>query len=278
LLTVVTPVVPPEDSSDDVYDYFGEEEVAAAGRDLERLRGQFTQATQIDTDVVVGSAADAIVERARATAADFIVMATHSRSGLPRALLGSVTGRVIRRSGTPVLAIRPDVLAPPQVPRRILVPLDGSELASAVVPHACKLADALKATLVLYTVAGRGPIAPLMTKIESVAEGISNQGINVGVHHGEGDAGPAIVSFAAHSQCSLIAMSTHGRSGLGRWTMGSVTDWVIHYAPVPVMAVRPLQVPTTTSLTLKPAEPEPVTQREVTVTFTGAQAQLQPVR
>lgn len=273
LLTVVPAVELPEFSSDDYYDYFGEQAVADAGTALERLRGRFTQATQIDT-VVVGSPADMIIERARTISADVIVMGTHSRTGLPRALLGSVTGQVIRRSGTPVLAIRPDVLAPPQAPHRILVPLDGSELAAAVVPHASKLAKALKATLVLYTVVGRGPITPLLTKVESTAEAISNQGIDVEVRHGEGDAGAAIVAFAAHSQCSLIAMSTHGRSGLGRWTMGSVTDWAIHYATVPVLAVRPRQIPATTALSLAPNEHQTHGDQPVLVTFTDEQARL----
>ncbi|HEY3116282.1 MAG TPA: universal stress protein [Chloroflexota bacterium] len=273
LLTVVPQVEMPELSSDDVYDYYGEQEVAAASRALARLRGRFTRATQIETDVVVGAPADMIIERARATSADLIVMATHNRGGLPRVLMGSVTGRVIRRSGTPVLAIRPDLLAPPQAPRRILVPLDGSELAAAVVPYACKMADTLKATLVLFTVADRGPMGPLLAKIESTAEAIGNQRIEVEVYHSDGDPGSAIAVFAAHSDCSLIAMSTHGRAGLGRWTVGSVTDWVIHYAPVPVMAIRPLQVPAA-ALSFAAHEPETPDARPVVVTFTDKQAQL----
>jgi nucleotide-binding universal stress UspA family protein len=75
-------------------------------------------------------------------------------------------------------------------------------------------------------------------RLESVQAELQAQGLQAHLEVGSGDPGEAIVTFAARRECGMIAMSTHGRHGLGRWAMGSVTDWVIRHAHAPVLADR----------------------------------------
>jgi hypothetical protein len=82
-----------------------------------------------------------------------------------------------------------------------------------------------------------------MEHLETVAGGLRAQGISVEVAVESGDRAEAITSFADRSGCGLIAMSTHGRRGVGRWALGSVMDAVVRQAEVPVLALRPVPSP-----------------------------------
>lgn len=268
-----------------------EAEAQEAQGALSRRRSRFRRARSIDARVLRGDAADVIVARAQEWAATLVVMASHGRSGVARALLGSVAGAVIRRSGVPVLVVRSDLLAPARVPQRVLVPLDGSDLASAVLPCVVPLAKQLDSTLVLISVAelppqslpvqgasiplGRMPVHPpaqAMEYLDRVADDLRAQGVACEVRVEHGDPASAITRAADGSGCDLIAMSTHGRHGLGRWALGSVTDSVMRRAQVPVLAVRPLQVPTSSRLKLRLAETSPLDDaRPVEVRLTARQ-------
>src|SRR6266487_2246759 len=116
-----------------------------------------------ETDIPVGAAfldgaitdsvADLIAAHAREHRADLIVMTTHGRGGLARVWLGSVADELVRRLPMPVLLQRPDQRAPvtavAQPPRRILIPLDGSANAEAVLPYALALGQATQAQYTL---------------------------------------------------------------------------------------------------------------------------------
>lgn len=274
-----------------VYRRLVEEEKAEVGLALSRARSRFSRAKYVETTVLAGWPADMIVARAHITEATLVAMASRGRGGVTRALLGSVASAVIRRSGVPVLAIRADLLMPPHIPKRVLVPLDTSDLARAVLGHVVPLAQQLDWTLVLYSVTdippqtipiqgaaiplGRTPSQPpaeVMEYLDHVAGDLRSQGLTVEVEVGSGDRAQAIVEAAHGTRSGLIAMSTHGRHGLGRWALGSVTDAVLRQAEVPVLAVRPLQMPASSTIPLHRAEAPPANDEpSLTVTLTGRQ-------
>jgi nucleotide-binding universal stress UspA family protein len=148
--------------------------------------------------------------------------------------------------------------------KHILVPLDGSELARAALPHAIEVAKCTGADLTVFTVVEPGSypwicdpygIAPTLAAdeveqerddrlkqakscVEAVASEISAHDIVV---HGEtavGDPASCICEYAREASIDLIVMSTHGRSGIAQWVYGSVASKVLHGASVPVLLVR----------------------------------------
>ena len=143
---------------------------------------------------------------------------------------------------------------------RILVPLDGSALAETALGTAVDLARQTRATLVLlraaeaHTFPGADPTdAQILVVREAedylagVASRLGREGdaVETGVWYGP--AAPAIVDAARLRKASLIVMSTHGRSGLGRLVMGSVAESVLRGTDVPILLLRapgaPVQIP-----------------------------------
>jgi nucleotide-binding universal stress UspA family protein len=142
---------------------------------------------------------------------------------------------------------------------RILVPLDGSETAEAVLPAAQALAGPLGAELVVLrvvepltaveAVATAGVVAPdtlFLRELEAkeylgrVRERLARAGLRVRAELRRGQAAPEILAAVADTQADLVAMSSHGRSGLGRLLFGSVAQAVLARATVPVLVVRAL--------------------------------------
>ena len=236
---------------------------------LNRMRQQFERegiATTIEA--VVGPAADAIVQAASSHKAGLIAMATHGRSGVDRWRLGSVSDRVLRTASVPVLLVRPPEaqsaarVAAPTI-QHILLPLDGSERSASAVPAATFLAKAFSVPVtVMRTVSftwyaaetGASPydgmdgeaaqdiLTALEDEARGYAEGVANQlrkdGIEARISISHANPGAAITDLAAATPGSVVVMSTHGRSGLGRTLLGSVTDHVIRSSLSPVLVVR----------------------------------------
>jgi len=143
--------------------------------------------------------------------------------------------------------------------KKILVPLDGSSMAEAALPLARNLAECYGAEMVLLHVNTPLPMqyyAPEIMEAVTEMEQSTRVESNTYIHHtvanlmnrgikahavlmDDNTAADAILDYTEHNGVDLIAMSTHGRSGLGRWLLGSVTDKVIHGAKVPVLLVRP---------------------------------------
>lgn len=235
--------------------------MARARRVLDAVRGALPDAIDVETTVLRGDPAEVIVSHAAERGARMIIMATHAREGIARALLGSVAGAVLERSGIPVMLLNPTLETPPRVPRRVLVPLDGSPLADAVLPVVLPLAQELGSSLILFTVTvlppptlpvqgasiPLGPPLPyspaeVAQHLETVAAEARSRGIAAEIAVGSGDRAESIVRAAVERECDLIAMSTHGRHGLGRWLVGSVTERVVRTSEVPVLAICPPEI------------------------------------
>ena len=142
--------------------------------------------------------------------------------------------------------------------KKILVPLDGSPLAEAVLPHAQALAKSEGAEIVILRV----PVVPnlemlsrtpgLATQVIEDAEieteeylkaevtKLSKEGAKVSSLIREGPIPEMILKAADDVHADVIAMSTHRRSGVQRWLMGSVADRVVHHSHIPVMLIHPI--------------------------------------
>jgi nucleotide-binding universal stress UspA family protein len=141
--------------------------------------------------------------------------------------------------------------------KKILVPLDGSKLAEAVLPHAEALAKSENAEIIILRVPTT-PASEFMARDPSVASmirqsvmeeaeeyvhdkvgTIEEEHIKATGMTREGPVPEMILEVADETHADMIAMSTHGRSGIQRWLMGSVADKIVHHAHIPVMLIHP---------------------------------------
>ncbi|WP_255190618.1 ferredoxin Fer [Natronobeatus ordinarius] len=188
-----------------------------------------------------------------------IVMGTHGRTGLSRFVLGSVAEQTLRESPIPVVTVHEGTDVEPTIDR-LLVPTDGSDSAAAAVSHAIDLATATDATLEVVHVDGRRlqrdpdryefPGADEKTGVDAVDEAVERaleaglEPVHATVLPGRAD--QAILAHAAKRDADAIVLGTHGRTGVRRYLLGSVTERVVRFAGVPVFAVKPEPGPTTT--------------------------------
>jgi nucleotide-binding universal stress UspA family protein len=190
-----------------------------------------------------------ILERARTSNADLIVMATHGRGPLGRFFLGSVSDQVVRQVEVPVLLIGPHeprrgLIPEPQL-ENVLVPLDGSALAEGVLGPAAELARLMEARCTLVRVIVPADVqTPVEVEarayLERVAGGLRRQGLLVQTHVALGRVpADAILERARALRCDLIALATHGLGGVRRMVLGSVADQVIRGSSYPVLVCRP---------------------------------------
>jgi nucleotide-binding universal stress UspA family protein len=226
-----------------------------------------------ETGVFTGPAAVSILDAVIAYKADAVVITSHGRTGLPRWALGSVAEHVIRHATVPVMVLRERGSSPAEpVPGRVYAPrvlvgLDGSSLAEAVLEPAIDTAKAMAtpdapalhlALVVSPSVimeAGMSEQVAMATAngyLASVAEKIRTRHAGVVVTWKatiNADAASGLLRVAENADnsndangfgtCSVIALATHGRSGLSRWMFGSVTERVLHTTTLPMLIVRP---------------------------------------
>ena len=124
--------------------------------------------------------------------------------------------------------------------KRIMVPLDGSDLAQTALPHALELCRALSATLVLLHVRDTRQGSPEAARrfLDFTRSRHANDGVTIETLVREGPVAEAIVRAAKQEQIDVIAMATHGRSGLQRAVYGSVAEHVLRSSTRPVLLVR----------------------------------------
>jgi len=143
----------------------------------------------------------------------------------------------------------------------LLVPLDGSHLAEAALPHALELASKFNSEIslvwviqpphLIMTAANGSVYAQLLTEMRNQSEqdahayltdhqeSLQQQGFIVHTQVTEGEnVADALLQVASDLEVDAIVMSTHGRGGLSRWVFGSVADKVLRYAAVPVLLIR----------------------------------------
>jgi nucleotide-binding universal stress UspA family protein len=135
--------------------------------------------------------------------------------------------------------------------KKILVPLDGSALAEAILPQVTELARVHGAELVILRVAlahafpGADPTEAQLQAVresekylEGVEQSLKGGGLRVSSVVRYGQAAEEVLDHAAFAGTDLIAMSTHGRTGVSRWVLGSVTEKVLRASSTPLLLVR----------------------------------------
>jgi nucleotide-binding universal stress UspA family protein len=238
---------------------------AAIGEVAQTLVADGVQATG---RVIEGTVVEALSEHATAIGADLVIMTTHGRSGLERLWLGSVATSFLHRAPCPVFLVRPsgETAPDPASPLpggSLLVPLDGSRFADAIVPHAVVFSQSVGVPISLFTVAipNAIPMAPFGTealladegdltrqeheaqqRLEALAASLPD-GATVDVAT-DMTAARAIIEKAASSGAGVIAMATHGRTGIARLVLGSVADAVLRGAPQAMLLYRPTDLET----------------------------------
>jgi nucleotide-binding universal stress UspA family protein len=168
---------------------------------------------------------------------DLVVMATHGRSGLARAFMGSVTEQVVHHGRLPVLCVRPGAIS--RLPyRRIVVTTDLSEPSRRALPWAASLAEAFGARLTaVHAPAGPSAIPSAEAVREFLGAGMAGEAeVRVTA---PGPAWSAIVRAAEELQADLIVMSGRGHDSLGDHILGSTTDRVLRHAPCAVLVISP---------------------------------------
>lgn len=255
-----------------------------------------TEGLKPERVTLVGIPAEEILNALRASGADAVILCSHGRTGLLRWALGSVAQRVVHQASVPVLVLHEQGTLPTmdaQHPLRALVALDGSWLAEAALGPAVTLVSALapqgrgnvhlvqvvrlppgepaararEAALLeaqdyLSRIAEqlkKGPLSTLQVQITwSAVADKDVAGTLVNMAQG----GKSAQSAGSAGGFDVIAMGTHGRGGLQRWVMGSVTERVLSAARLPVLVVRPKEVVVTSRLDTSSPQRETTTQTQ----------------
>jgi nucleotide-binding universal stress UspA family protein len=229
--------------------------------ELRRFVAPVAETVPVDTVVVSGEPARAVIEKAWALESDLLVLGTHGRSGFERFVLGSVTEKVLRRATCPVLTVPPAVADRPTAGRppykRILCPVDFSATADRALRYACSLAEEAKARLTVLHVLEWFPDQEIrehrhfdVPEYRRFLEEDARRRLADAIPEdartwcepaekvGCGKAWREILRVAADETSDAIVMGVHGRGAFDLALFGSTTNHVVRQAHCPVLTVR----------------------------------------
>ena len=189
-----------------------------------------------DTHVLHGQCIDQIKSFAARNGSDAIVIGTHGRAGLSRAVLGSVAEGIVRRSDIPVVTVHEDdeMRTGP-----LAVAMDSSPAALAALDVGIAIAASRQMkSMIVYVCNATTVPADANLLLERAAERARNHGIVTQLVMREGDAADELLAAAEEDDCCMLVMGTHGRSPLARFIVGSVATAVVERAHIPVVTVR----------------------------------------
>jgi nucleotide-binding universal stress UspA family protein len=237
------------------------------GAYLEKKAGELLSSGVAASPLVVeGDAASEILNLAEQNHVGLIIISTHGRSGISRWALGNIANKVLRASHIPTLLIKSsgsETVSAGKALGSILVPLDGSQFAEAIIPYVEGLAQVMDSEVTLLRViepvrlphlAGYGQWVDwekyekdLLAEAEKEANryldsqerALRDKGVKVSAISLLGKPAETILQYADDNSCSLIALSTHGFSGMTKWAYGSVASRIIEGSSEPVLLVRP---------------------------------------
>ena len=217
----------------------------------------------VESAVLAGDPAQEIVDYAEREDIDLIVMSTHGRTGVTRWALGSVADRVLRATRKPLALIRAKNTGANTVPKgiisKILVTVDGSKQSEVVILYVEELASKIRSEVVLlhvlepsyyiFTVGGfqydaysekqRNSMKAFYGDyLEGKANKFRGRGITTKYQVMFGIVAEVIIDFSDKIKADFVAMSTHGRSGVSRWVLGSVAERVLRAGNTSLLLVR----------------------------------------
>ncbi len=211
----------------------------------------------VECELGFGAGFEVVIGAAERHGADLIVAGARGRTAWKALLLGSTAARLISRARCPVLTVHPTDAAPPRPVRTVLVPTDFSEDAALAIEAATRMLGAPSADqrLVLlhahhvpyeatYLPASvlEDAISEADTRakrmLEELAATLRRSGVTIDTVTYHLEPMEAILDHARSVGADLVAMGTHGRSGLNRLVFGSTAERVVASAPCPVLTVR----------------------------------------
>ena len=228
------------------------------------IRKEGDSGFKVTTKIGAGEPADNICHLVDKDRIDLLIMTSVSASGLKISkTLGSVTDHVCRTVPIPVLLVRPQdvqrIESKKQLINRILIPLDGSDFSKQALPVGVALATRLKVPVTVfqmvqssypyvpsdfvskidYNKLGEGEEQMVRGEMAALAQKLTASGLMaVSAVTSGTDAANEIIQTAKDSDIDLIVMSSHGRSGLGRWLIGSVAEKILRYGETPLLLVN----------------------------------------
>lgn len=235
---------------------YSEEEARRYLEEVERQGAEVGVPTAVA--VQTGPVAESIISYAQKQAINLIVMSSHGRSGFGRWVYGSVAEKVLRQACCANVIVRQPENSPPlDTFRHILICLDGSPLAEQILTPILPLARAINARLTFLRVIQPAFLAIETIALEQMMEQVDNierdnakvylsQLLNclpvgdlpVDVKCVVGSPAESIIDYAQENEVDLIAMSSHGRSGVSRWVYGSVAEKVLRGAGCSTFIIR----------------------------------------
>ncbi len=207
------------------------------------------------SDLRIGAPVGTILEAIEELGAGLAVAGTRGLTGLKHLLLGSTAEHLVQKAPCPVLTVHDDFAVPDGV-ERVLIPTDFSDDARHALDVAAGIFHADKPSVVLvhafqipleYTNFAGSYMPPDLierareqsnTNLAEAAKALAELGFPVETVAREGYAPQVIEELARERDVDLIAMGTHGRSGLKHAVLGSTAERVVQHAPCPVLTVR----------------------------------------
>lgn len=233
-------------------------------RDAARKRMDDLLASEVLTGLEVegvlrdGTPSQAVLDVAEEVAADLVVVGSRGLTGFRHLLLGSTAERIVQRSKAPVLSVHPGDPRPDRPVRTVLVPTDFSEDAEAALTAATRClglpGEGTRVILLhIFHIPAEyrsyGPTstffrlgeemnATIRHRLEGLAKPLHDEGMATEVECVQGIPAEVIVRVAKEREVDLIAMGTHGRSGVAHLLLGSTAERVVQHAGCPVLTVR----------------------------------------
>lgn len=209
-----------------------------------------------------GNPSSQILDYAHEKNADLIIMATRGRTNISKWTMGSVAEKVLRATDKPLLLVSQEA---PRIPKgevpvfkRILVPLDGSDMGEAALPFAVSLCCKTNARLYIlyimlathritggidYAVRLQQQLMETLRKqardyLNKVAADLDRENLDIKYDLVSGYPSMTILDYAKSNAIDMISLSSHGKGGMDSFTMGSTTDKVVHNSEKPVLLVK----------------------------------------
>jgi nucleotide-binding universal stress UspA family protein len=228
----------------------------------DRVKGRFKQVSPV---IATGKPADEIISYAEKNGVDLLIITSHGRSGIMSWATGSIASRLLQGAEVPVLLVR---AAKPRrktqrevLLKRILLPLDGSEAGEAAVDCVGELMSRLEAEVTLFGVISSGQhirsvggldyisyppeqMEMFKKEAEDYLNGVYRRlkrrkgSVRVTIKVGAGDISQEILKFAEEKRVNLVAISSHGHSGIEKWVFGSIANKVVLASKSPVLLVK----------------------------------------
>jgi len=228
----------------------------------QRMKGRIRNIRPV---LITGKSAEEIIGYAEKNDVGLLVMTSHGRSGILSWATGSIASRLLQAATMPVLLVRAAKLKRKAQRKvlfnRVLLPLDGSVAGEAAVTYVGELMSRLESEVTLFGVISSGQhirsvggldyisypeeqMEMFKKEAEEYLNGVYRRlkrrkgTVKVTIEVVAADVGQEIIKFAEEKGVDLIAVSSHGHSGIEKWVFGSITNKVVQASKAPVLVVK----------------------------------------